>query len=113
MEIAKNLYYYEAEILKVVDGDTVDVMIDFGLEFFGKKRLRILRIDCPEVRGKGKESGLVAKKFLIDLFAQHQNQCIIHTVEFDGFGRALAEIWVGEDVNVSELLLKEGLATYY
>jgi micrococcal nuclease len=42
------MYEYEATVLRVVDGDTIDVQIDLGFSTFTKERLRIARLDTPE-----------------------------------------------------------------
>ena len=62
------MYEYKAKILKVVDGDTVDVDIDLGFGIWMKdERVRIKEIDTPESRTRDKEEkvrGLLAKKYL-------------------------------------------------
>ena len=63
------MYEYKIkEVVKVVDGDTVDIVIDLGFDLTKKERVRLAGIDAPESRTKDleeKELGLDAKEFLI------------------------------------------------
>ena len=62
------MYEYKiTKVLKVVDGDTVDVILDLGFDMFKKERVRLAGIDTPESRTKDseeKELGIDAKEFL-------------------------------------------------
>ena len=49
------MYEYSAQVLRVVDGDTVDVLIDCGFSTFKKERVRLYGIDAPESRTRDKE----------------------------------------------------------
>lgn len=63
------LYQYACEVLRVVDGDTIDVMIDQGFGNFTKKRIRLYGLNAPESRTRDKaekKRGLAAKKFVQD-----------------------------------------------
>ena len=62
------MYEYKIkEVIKVVDGDTIDILIDLGFDLTKKERVRLAGIDTPECRTKNleeKELGLEAKEFL-------------------------------------------------
>ena len=62
------MYEYKIkEVVKVVDGDTIDIIIDLGFDLTKKERVRLAGIDTPESRTKDleeKELGLEAKEFL-------------------------------------------------
>ena len=63
------MYYYKTEVLRVVDGDTVDVRMDLGFNVWHKCRVRLLGINAPESRTRDleeKSRGLAAKSFLVD-----------------------------------------------
>ena len=58
------MYQYKAKLIRVVDGDTVDAMIDCGFSTFKKERIRLYGINTPETRTrdkKEKEKGFAAK----------------------------------------------------
>ena len=58
------MYEYLAKLVRVVDGDTVDAMIDCGFSTFKKERIRLYGIDTPECRTRDKaekKRGLAAK----------------------------------------------------
>ena len=111
---------YDARLVKVVDGDTVDVDIDLG---FGIKltneRVRIMGIDTPESRTSDKVEkvfGLAAKNRLKELL--HGGCVLITTEDKKGedevgkFGRVLGDFAVGEKT-VTEILIEEGHAADY
>ena len=60
------MHEYRCKIIKIVDGDTVDVDIDLGFDIWMKnERIRLLGIDTPESRTRDleeKKFGLLAKK---------------------------------------------------
>ena len=62
------MYEYKCEVDRVVDGDTVDVIIDCGFSIFHKVRVRMYGIDTPESRTRDKDEkarGLMSKDFLV------------------------------------------------
>ena len=94
------MHEYRVNIVKVVDGDTVDVDIDLGFGIWMKnERVRLFGIDTPESRTRDKEEkkyGLAAKQYLIDKL--NAGKPILKTFK-DGvgkYGRILGEFWVEE-----------------
>jgi len=91
------MYEYRINIVKVVDGDTVDVDIDLGFGVWLKKqRVRLYGIDTPESRTRNKEEkkyGLLAKKFLTKCLKTDKPIILrTHKEEKGKFGRILGEI---------------------
>jgi len=114
------MYEYRAKLIKVVDGDTVDVDIDLGFGVWLKdERVRIMGIDTPESRTSDqveKIFGLASKHRLKELLGK---ECTLKTFAAkDGedmkgkFGRILGDFIVG-DKTVSEILIEEGHAVKY
>jgi len=93
------MYIYRCEILKVVDGDTLDVLIDLGFNIKMKERVRLFGVNTPEVFGKNaNEAGKEASKFT-DLWVdvgQHTNGHFeLHSKKYDArekYGRVLGLI---------------------
>jgi len=56
----KEQYLYKGQLLKTVDGDTIDVLISLGFNISFKCRLRLYGVNTPETRGKSKKAGLEA-----------------------------------------------------
>lgn len=77
---------YNAEITRVVDGDTIDAIVDLGFSTSMKLRFRLTGFDAPETYRPKSEServaGKLATKALIELVAQHDNKVIIHSNKF-------------------------------
>jgi micrococcal nuclease len=112
-------YFFEARLDRVVDGDTIDLMIDLGFSVFIKQRIRLKNIDAPEIRTRDLEEkarGIAAKERVEELFAKHNNKCYITTEQSKcKYGRYLAHIYfdaVGF-ISLSEILLEENHAVEY
>jgi micrococcal nuclease len=113
------MYEYRAEVLRVVDGDTVDMLIDCGFSTFRKERVRLYGIDAPESRTRDKEEkkkGLAAKARLQELIKNTKKKIIIKT-ELDKkgkYGRILGVLWdENKRKNFNTLLVSEGHAVKY
>lgn len=108
-------YQYKAIVVHVVDGDTIDVDIDLGFYIAMKRtRLRVARIDTPEIRGHERPQGLKAKARVEELVMNRE--VIIETEKKGKYGRYLAEVyyWNGQRwMNLSNVLIAEGHAKMY
>lgn len=111
-------YTYEARCLNVVDGDTVDCSVDLGFRLYHTMRLRLLRINAPELNStipEQRELAKRAKEFVQTAIVG--NTIMIQTSKSDSFGRWLAEIWYkdsdGKEVNLNDQLLSLGLAVEF
>ncbi len=112
-----NLYYYKAIVVSVYDGDTIHVDIDLGLStWIRKEKLRLARINAPEIRGAERPAGLASRDFLRQQILG--KEIIVQTIKDrkGKFGRYLAEIWLkesGEWININDLMIEKGYATPY
>jgi micrococcal nuclease len=111
--VQPSLYTYRAFVRKVYDGDTVTLDIDLGFDVvLREQKVRLLRINAPEVRGEERELGLTSRDALRKRIA---NKWVVLRTERDKkekFGRWLGEIWFeGECVN--DWMLAEGHARVY
>ena len=108
------MYTYNVTLDRVVDGDTIDVIVDLGFFIMKKVRVRLLGVDAPETRTKDvemKKAGIKAKEFVQVYLSQNPDSIEMKLVskKLDSFGRALGYIYVnGEDL--SEILIKHGHA---
>ena len=111
----RELYYYNATVDRVVDGDTIDVTIDLGFNIWVKERLRLYGLNTPETRTKDleeKERGLKAKKYVENQVNSNGGQIQVLSLGKGKDGRVLAEIWVGKN-NINELLIANNHAEVY
>ncbi len=113
------MYEYNAELRRVVDGDTVDVTIDCGFNMHVKERVRLYGINTPESRTRDleeKKRGLAAKDRLIEILESFGDKFVIKTsVDKKGkFGRLLGEL-ISKDgeQNANQMLLEKGHAVEY
>ena len=110
------MYRYRCKILRVVDGDTVDVDIDLGFGvWLHKERIRIMGIDTPETRTRDlveKQFGNLAKDFVKDLMPVGSSQIIMTTKDKTGkFGRILGDFLIdGKSLVESIIENKHGVA---
>ena len=114
------MYQYKAKLVRVVDGDTVDALIDCGFSTFKKERIRLYGIDAPESRTRDKaekKRGLAAKARLKELIKEGQNEFIVETsIDKKGkYGRLLGEIFrnVDSERSYNDMLVSEGHAVEY
>ena len=115
------MYEYKVNILKVVDGDTVDVDIDLGFGcWLRNERVRIVGIDTPESRTSDrveKVFGEAAKQRLVSLLSSEA--ILISQVSKMGenmkgkFGRILGDFRTINDQVISTTLMEEGHAVAY
>lgn len=98
-----NPYWYVGEVIKVVDGDTFDVIIDLGFDVHHKARVRLYGVNTPESRTKDaaeKELGLKAKAFTADWLTNHKKVFIKTVIDKnEKYGRVLAEIYSSADID--------------
>ena len=91
------MYEYRCKLIKVIDGDTIDLDIDLGFGVWMKnQRIRMYGIDTPESRTRDleeKKYGLNAKAFLIEMLDDSQLILKTHKDERGKFGRILGEVW--------------------
>jgi micrococcal nuclease len=111
------MYEYKvSKIARVVDGDTLDVIIDLGFGLFKKERVRVAGIDTPECRTRDlveKKYGLEAKEFMKQLLKQSKN-LIIRTEKDGKYGRCLGWIYTeGNHMSLNEQMIEMGYAFPY
>lgn len=110
------MYTYKVkEITKIVDGDTVDVLIDLGFGLTKKERVRVAGIDAPESRTRDlyeKKLGLEAKQFLKNKL--ENNDVIIKTEKEGKYGRILGWLYIENiSCSINELMIIKGYAWPY
>ena len=109
------MFEYNAEVLRVVDGDTLDARIDLGFDVHVKKRIRLHGIDTWESRTRDaeeKEKGIAAKSRLVELLQADQGKFKLISYGVGKFGRVLGELEVSVG-NECDILIKEGHAYSY
>jgi len=108
--------YRVKRVTKVVDGDTIDVILDMGFDILFAQRVRLFGIDTPESRTRDleeKKFGLLAKEYLTEKL---DTEDIIVTTEVDNekgkFGRILGWVWCN-GVNINNQMIDEHMAVAY
>ena len=115
------MYEYRCKVVKVIDGDTVDVDIDLGFGvWLHKERVRIMGIDTPESRTSDKLEkvfGLAAKERLISLLGENailDTQVSKKGEDMKGkFGRILGNFRTTDGEHCADILIEEGHAVGY
>jgi len=112
-----NLYQYKAFVTKVYDGDTITVEIDLGFKTLVKgEKIRLRRINAPEVRGDQREAGLKSRDYLRVIILN--KEIILETIKDKKgkYGRYLGEVFHkqkdGEWLNINNKLVEEGFAEF-
>ena len=109
---------YSAKLVRVVDGDTCDAMIDLGFNTWVKKRIRFYGVDTWESRTRNleeKKKGLAAKAYVKDLLENSdEGKFALKSHGVGKYGRVLGELFVkGHETSVNELLKENGHAYEY
>tara|TARA_R100001129_G_scaffold182963_2_gene164455 strand:- start:198 stop:623 length:426 start_codon:yes stop_codon:yes gene_type:complete len=111
------MYEYSCEVERVVDGDTIDVVLDLGFDILFKSRIRLFGIDTPESRTRNldeKARGKLAAKFLSDAIKTAE-QVVIRTELKDSrgkFGRVLGTV-VCDGIDINEAMIENFMAAKY
>ena len=107
-------YVYTCDLLRVVDGDTIDVTIRLGFDVeLRKQRLRLYGINAWESRTRDKEhkrKGLLAKQRLIELCP---DRLVMLSHGRGKYGRILATIYTEDHRDICQMLVDEGHAWEY
>ena len=121
--MAIDKYNYRAKLVRVVDGDTVDALIDVGFDIWFKKRIRFKGVDTWESRTRNleeKKLGLAAKartKELLEKISSKSGYFRIKSYGTGKYGRVLADIYIqdvdGNHIWVNKTLIHEGHAYVY
>jgi len=111
-------YTYNAKLLRVVDGDTCDAMIDLGFDTWIKRRIRFMGVDTWESRTRDldeKKKGLEAKAYTKDkLENSNEGKFTLKSHGTGKYGRVLGEIFLkDEEESLNELLKLNGHAYEY
>ena len=109
------MYEYNCKVKRVVDGDTVDVLIDLGFDIAYASRVRLYGIDTPESRTRDKDEkarGLISKDFLKSWLDKGSVVIRTRKDKKGKFGRILGEMVV-DDININELMIEEHHAVKY
>lgn len=105
------MYKYKAQLIKVVDADTVDLYVDLGFHLYSEKRVRLLNVDAPErFTKRGKE----LTKFVKNWFDNNGDDVILASEKLDSFGRCLGIIYTHDGTHSlnDKLLTQEGVKVY-
>ena len=124
-------YIYNAEVIRVVDGDTVIANVDVGFDMWKRCNIRLHGINTPETRTRDlneKTKGLEAKERLIELLSEYDNKFVLESKGLDKYGRSLGILWTGYhyietypgisadrpvELSLNDLLIMEGHAVKY
>jgi micrococcal nuclease len=111
--------YYVKKVENVVDGDTIDVLIDLGFDILFASRVRLAGIDTPESRTKDlkeKALGLESKEYLKKAL-KDANSVVIKTEKMDSsekYGRILGWVYVnGDTESLNDKMINDGYAWGY
>lgn len=117
------MFQYPCKVVRVIDGDTLDVDLDLGFDIHLKERVRLIGLDAPEIfGGNGGPAGQEAKKFVETWVAYHSlsagdGMLVYSSLRYhatDKYGRSLGTIvWIGKDgyrASLNDDLLSAGQA---
>lgn len=111
------MYKYKARVDRIVDGDTMDVIIDLGFKVTTHQRIRLQGINTPETYSVKKDSeeykkGMAAKNFVIQRIEANNFEALVETEKDTGkYGRYIATVWLADNpVSLNDELVEKGFA---
>lgn len=107
--VTKERFIYDAEVLAVVDADTLKLRVDLGFNNFHVNRFRLARINCPE---KNTKEGVEAKN-IVSVLCPIGLVVALKSMKTDIYGRFVAEVQINEVTNLSDYLLSKQIAVEY
>ena len=119
------MYRYKAKLIRVVDGDTIDVIVDLGFDVWVKKRVRLAHIDAYECRTRNKaekKKGLAAKARLQEVLGFPNEEFNLTSLGVGKYGRCIGEVSVVKNYirsekyhgkSLNKMLVAEGHAVKY
>lgn len=112
------MYEYQATLARVIDGDTVELVVDLGFTVSVNVEFRLLGINAPELKGAAKAAGLASKAHLEGLLAQGKLSLkSLKHLKADKYGRWLASITVtradSSSFDANQQMLTDGFAVAY
>jgi len=107
--------YHVKEIVKIVDGDTVDLVLDLGFSTFVQQRLRLKGIDTPELSSTNESERIIANeaKGYVSVWLINQKKLSVKTFKDDKYGRIIAEIYGDDSLCLNKILIDNGYAWEY
>jgi micrococcal nuclease len=112
-----NRYFYQALVERIVDGDSIEVLIDLGLDILHRAKIRLNGIDTPEIfrpqTPLEKEAGLLVSNYLEELIKD--KEIFIKTYRDSKYGDYLADLSFNEDdeKTINQIMLDEQLGRTY
>lgn len=113
------MYQYAAKVVRVVDGDTIDIVIDLGFKITTNQRIRLAKINTPETYNVKRDSeeyikGLASKNHVIQRLEANNNEIKVETDKDTGkYGRYIGMIWLADsDISLNDELVEKGFAEY-
>ena len=111
------MYKYKAKVDRVIDGDTIEALVDLGFDTWKHVTIRFNGIDAWESRTRDDEEkvkGLAASAFTKKYLEMNDGKFTIQSYGKGKYGRVLAEIFIdGEETSLNKLLIENGHAYVY
>lgn len=113
------MYHYKANVERIVDGDTIDVVIDLGFKITTFQRIRLARINTPETFNVKKDSseyqsGMLSKLYVEQRIAANNNEIQLETEkDTEKYGRYIGTVWLTDSTtSLNDELVEKGFAKY-
>lgn len=107
------MYTYKAKVTSVYDGDTITALVDLGFSSFRVMKLRLARIDTPEMRGAEKEQGKIVRDIVRGKILDKDITIKTQKDKTGKYGRYIAEVILEDGTNLNDWLIENGHAELY
>lgn len=108
-------WLYPCRVLRVIDGDTVIVVLSEGFHNYAERRVRLAGLNCPELKAADPKPGETARQFTTDWVASVEQpegayQFLLESNVYDAYGRVLATLWRPDGRALNRDLIEAGCA---
>ena len=87
----RTLYSWPCILVRVLDGDTVEVDVDLGFDISKRVIVRLNGVNAPETKGVEKPAGEVARGYVVRWFSACTSRILLNSFSLDKYGRALGD----------------------
>ncbi len=115
MSQSYGLYNYLATVIRVVDGDTIELQIDLGFKMHYRTTCRLYGIDTPELKIPAQKEAAKLAKAAVEELIPSGVAVRIESRELDKYGRALVEVYLDGrlETSLNQWLIDQGHAKPY
>lgn len=102
-------WLYPCELVRIIDADTIVLMLDRGFHDYAERTVRLLGVNAPELRGVSAVAGRAARDFVVHWLSE-SGGLLLESNKYEKYGRTLGTLWRADGRCLNQDLLDAGHA---